>query len=95
MRHHAAGLAMLVLGACADGTATPPAHAAEVAACAAAVAGHVGKGVDAVSASWAGTTAGGVGVVSVTDVEGSGSDRLHTCEVDGSGRVLAIRHPGA
>ena len=47
-----AGL-MLVLAACAAAPA-PESHAAEVAACAAAVAAHVGKGVDAVSASWTG-----------------------------------------
>ena len=52
-----AGL-MLVLAGCAAAPA-PENRAAEVAACAAAVAAHVGKAVDAVSASWTGTTDGG------------------------------------
>ena len=88
-----AGL-MLVLAGCAAAPA-PENHAAEVAACAAAVAAHVGKAVDAVSASWTGTTAAGTGIVTVSDAQGAGAERVHTCEVDGAGRVLAIRHPGA
>jgi hypothetical protein len=96
-----AGL-MLVLAGCA---AAPGAenqaasraqdHAAAVAACAGAVAAHVGKAVDAVAASWTGTTEAGTGIVGVSDTQGTGGERTHTCEVDGAGRVLAIRHPGA
>ena len=84
-------------GACAGGARRRRRRAttAEVAACAAAVAAHVGKGVDAVSASWTGTTEAGTGIVTVSDAQGAGAERVHTCEVDGAGRVLAIRHPGA
>jgi hypothetical protein len=86
-----AGVA-LVVAACA---AAPESHEAEVAACAAAVAAHVGKGVEAVSASWSGMTEAGTGMVTVSDAAGAGGERVHTCEVDGGGRVLAVRHPGA
>jgi hypothetical protein len=85
---------LLVLAGCAAAPA-PESHAPEVAACAAAVAAHVGKAVDAVSASWTGTTPEGLGLVTVSDAGGAGGERVHTCEVDGTGRVLAIRHPGA
>jgi hypothetical protein len=88
-----AGL-LLVLAGCAAPPA-PEGHAAEVAACAAAVAAHVGKGIEAVEASWTGTTKAGTGMVTVSDAQASGDERVHTCEVDGAGRVLAIRHPGA
>jgi hypothetical protein len=92
-----AGLAVgALLAGCAAGEAPPAAdHRAEVAACAAAVAAHVGKGVEAVEASWTGTTEAGTGMVTVSDAQGSGGERVHTCEVDAAGRVLAIRHPGA
>ncbi|HET9069071.1 MAG TPA: hypothetical protein VFN28_10540 [Amaricoccus sp.] len=89
---------LLLLAGCAAAPVSAPrpeSHEAGVAACAAAVAAHVGKDVGAVQASWAGATEGGVGVVSVTDAGSAGGERLHTCEVDGAGRVLAIRHPGA
>ena len=91
------GMGAAVLLAACGAEETPPAagHEAAVAACAAAVATHVGKGTDAVTANWAGTTAAGAGIVAVTDAGGSGGERLHQCEVDGAGRVLAIRHPGA
>jgi hypothetical protein len=85
-------LALLVPAACAPAPA--PDHDAEVAACAAAVAAHVGKPVAAVEAGWAQATADG-GIVTVTDASGAGGERLHTCEVDASGRVRAILHPGA
>ena len=54
----------------------------------------MGKAVEAVSASWTGTTEAGTGIVTVSDAQGAGAERVHTCEVDGAGRVLAIRHPG-
>jgi hypothetical protein len=87
-------LALLVPAACAPAPAPAPDHDAAVAACAAAVAAHVGKPVAAVEAGWAQATADG-GIVTVTDVSGAGGERLHTCEVDASGRVRAILHPGA
>ncbi len=82
------------LAACAAEEA-PADRSAEVAACAAAVAAHVGKPVAAVSAAWTGATAAGGGIVTVADLEGAGGERVHTCEVDAAGNVLAIRHPGA
>ena len=85
----------VVLAGCA--AATPRRrgdHAAEVEACAAAVAAHVGKGAEAVAARWTGADRAGIGIVTVSDAQGAGAERVHTCEVDGAGRVLAIRHPG-
>ena len=56
---------------------------------------HVGKPAEAVSARFDAVGADGVSVVVVTDAGGAGGERMHTCEVDAAGRVLAIRHPGA
>jgi hypothetical protein len=85
----------LLLAAC-SGTPDPEAdRSAAVTACAAAVARHVGKPVDAVAATWTGASAEGIGVVTVTDAGAAGGERLHTCEVGASGEVRAIRHPGA
>ena len=86
---------LLVLAGCATAPAPEADHGAAVAACAAAVAAHVGKPVEAVAAAWSGPSAEGGGVVTVTDAGGAGGERLHTCAVDAGGRVLAIRHPGA
>lgn len=89
---------MVALAGCASTPAAVPEadHGAAIAACAAAVAAHVGKPVEAVTAAWTGAPAGGLGVVGVTDVvSGAGGERFHTCEVDDAGRVQAIRHPGA
>jgi hypothetical protein len=61
----------------------------------AAVAAHVGKPTDAVAASWSGATEAGTAMVTVSDAEAGGAERVHTCEVDAAGRVRAIRHPGA
>lgn len=82
------------LAACAVEEA-PVDHAAEVGACAAAVAAHVGEPVAAVSAGWTGSTGEGGGIVTVSDAQGAGGERVHTCEVDAAGNVRAIRHPGA
>ena len=84
-----------ILAACAPQGAPEADHGTEIAACAAVVAGHLGKDVGAVTAGWSGATAGGGGIVTVSDAAGAGGERVHTCEVDGAGRVLAIRHPGA
>jgi hypothetical protein len=90
------GIVMLGLMGCAAETGTAEAdRTALVAACAAAVAAHVGKGADAVTATWTGTTPEGIGLVAVGDAQESGAERVHVCEVDGAGRVLAIEHPGA
>jgi hypothetical protein len=89
---------LIVMGGCAaDGLtgAVELDQAAAVAACAAAVAAHVGKPTDAVVASWSGPTAAGGGLVTVTDAQSVGAERLHSCEVDAGGRVVAILHPGA
>ncbi len=101
MRWFQAILPAVGLAACAVGTgetsgAADAARAAQVNACTAAVAAHVGKPTDAVVAEWTGaTTTAGTAVVTVRDDQGGGRERVHTCEVDAGGRVLAIRHPGA
>jgi hypothetical protein len=85
----------IILAGCAAQEAPAPDHAALVEACAVALAKHVGKEVDAVTASWTGSTADGMGIVTVSDVQAARVELVHTCEVDGAGRVLALRHPGA
>ncbi len=93
IRTKMAALALGLAGCAAQPAAVE--HGAAVDACAAAVAAHVGKPVEAVAPSWTGTTAEGRDVVTVTDDQGAGGERRHTCEVDAAGQVLAIRHPGA
>jgi hypothetical protein len=90
-------LAVAAVTGCAAETVDAPeaAREAQVAACAAAVAAHVGKPTDAVAASWSGATEAGTAMVTVSDAEAGGAERVHTCEVDAAGRVRAIRHPGA
>ena len=92
-----AGLIAVTLAGCAAQPAPDEAEAtraAQAQACAAAVAQHVGKGVDAVTATLDHATPEGTTVFVVTDAQGSGGERVHTCEVDASARVLAILHPG-
>ena len=94
MRH--LGWAALVLAGCAA-EAPAPVEAdrnLQEASCAAAVAAHVGKGPGAVAALWSGETPTGNGIVTVSDDGGAGSERVHSCEVDAGGHVLAIRHVG-
>jgi len=94
-------LALAALAGCAQsggetaGEAQGIQRAAQQQACAAAVASHIGKPVEAVSSVWDHETPDGGAVVTVTDTTPGGSDRVHSCEVDAGGRVLAIRHPGA
>lgn len=81
--------ALLLLGACAAEPPEPaPPSAAGAEACQAAVAAHVGKGVDAVAVDWVETRPDGVEVFEAVD-----GSRRHTCDVDAAGRVLAIDHP--
>jgi hypothetical protein len=80
---------------CAVQTVPGPDVAGIERACAGVVADHVGKPAEAVSARFDAVGADGVSVVVVTDAGGAGGERIHTCEVDAAGRVLAIRHPGA
>jgi hypothetical protein len=86
---------MIALAGCAAAPPAGPSPEAAVAACAAAVAAHVGKPVDAVVATWSGPSAAGGGLVTVTDAQSAGAERLHSCEVDAGGAVVAILHPGA
>ena len=88
-------LVVLALAGCAAQPEPAADRSRLVTACAAAVATHVGKTVDAVSAARTGTTPEGVGIVTVSDMQGAGAERVHTCEVDGAGQVLRIDHPGA
>jgi hypothetical protein len=90
-------LAVLAVAGCAAETAGAPeaARQTQVAACASAVAAHVGKPTDGVAASWTGATEAGIAIVTVSDAEAGGAERVHTCEIDAAGQVRAIRHPGA
>jgi hypothetical protein len=92
----ASAAALIALAGCsvAEQPAGPD-PAAAVGACTAAVAAHVGKSADAVVAAWSGATASGGGMVTATDAQAGGAERLHSCEVDAGGRVVAILHPGA
>lgn len=91
------GIGLIVLAAalagCGDEVVTeaPPAeidHAAQEAACAAAVAAHAGLGLEAVTPEWTGVTDTGTDIVFVRH-----GGTLHTCEVDAGGRVLELQHP--
>jgi hypothetical protein len=89
-----AGLAALALAGCAAGPA-PVASldpSAAAAACAAAIAAHVGKPVEAVSAVWDGPTPGGGGTVTVTDAAAGTGERVHRCTVRADGSVAALSH---
>jgi hypothetical protein len=83
------------IAGCAVQTVPGPDVAGIERACSGVVADHVGKPAAAVSARFDAVGADGVSVVVVTDAGGAGGERIHTCEVDAAGRVLAIRHPGA
>ena len=85
---------MAAIAGCAAEVVPEPDVARLEQACAAVVAEHVGKPVEAVAAGRA-DRGSGISVVAVTDAGGAGGERVHTCEVDAAGRVLAIRHPGA
>jgi hypothetical protein len=78
----------LILAAC---TAPPAPEAPSrddlARACAAAVAGHVGKPVAAVETRFRATDPDGVTVFAVRD-----GDRVHDCRIDAAGRVLRLDH---
>jgi hypothetical protein len=87
--------ASVLVAACTAEVPAPADHGRDERACAAAVAAHVGKPVEAVGARWSGATAEGGGIVTVSDAQGAGGERVHTCEVDVAGNLVAIRHPRA
>ena len=101
MRRIGIVLALAALAGCAQSSSETAGEkqgiqrAAQQQACAAAVANHIGKPVDAVSSVRDRETADGGAVVTVTDTTPGGSDRVHTCEVDAAAQVHAILHPGA
>lgn len=81
-------LTLLPLAACMQ--AAPPASpplAAQEAACAAAIARHIGQPVAAVQPRWLSET-GGIATVETLD-----NGRRHLCRVDATGRVLGYSHP--
>ena len=82
--------ACLALAACAEAPPPPagPDRAAQEAACAAAVAAHVGLPAEAVATVWRETGPDGVAVFEARD-----GNRLHLCEVSVAGRVSRIEHP--
>ena len=96
MRYAKLAVIAVTLAGCAAGAPAGPDRAAQTASCAQAVAAHVGKPAAAVTATWTGVTSeSGVATVTVSDEQGEGAERVHTCEVNAAGQVLAIRHPGA
>lgn len=84
-------LLLLPLAACAAEPvpAAPGLRARQEAACTAAIAAHVRRAPDGITARRVSET-GGTATVEVRD-----GNRLHLCQVDGSGRVLDFSHPGA
>jgi hypothetical protein len=95
MRYVKLAVIAVALAGCAAGSPAGPDRAAQTASCAQAVAAHVGKPVEAVTATWSGMESENVAVVTVSDQQGTGAERVHTCDVNAAGQVLAIRHPGA
>ena len=88
------GLVVLGLAGCAaQPDAAGPDRSVLVAACQVAVAAHVGKARDAVTAEWSGTTPAGMGLVTVSDAQGAGAERVHTCEVTADLRIVEVLHP--
>lgn len=83
-------LSLAPLAACMQAEPAPgDPRARQEAACAAAIAAHVGRPAGEVTSRWM-SEAGGVASVEARD-----GDRLHLCSVDASGRVLGYSHPGA
>ncbi len=93
MRYGKLGVVAVAQAGCAAGEPAGPDRAAQTASCAQAVAAHVGKPVEAVAATWSGMSSEGVAAVTVSDEQGAVTERVHACEVDAAGRVLAILHP--
>ena len=81
-------LTLLPLAACMEvaPVATTP-QAAQEAACAAAIAQHIGQPVAAVQPRWL-SEAGGIAIIETLDNGGR-----HLCRVDAAGRVLGYSHP--
>lgn len=85
-------LALLPLAACETPTAPPPApdlHAHQEAACASAIAAHIGRPVAVVTTRWLSETGG------TAQIEAIDGNRRHLCAVDAAGRVLSYSHPPA
>ena len=84
-------LTLLPLAACMQAAppASPPqaAQATQEAACAAAIARHIGQPVTTVQPRWLSDT-GGIATVETLD-----NGRRHLCRVDAAGRVLGYSHP--
>lgn len=82
---------VLLAAGCVGGQARPRVDtvAAQEAACAAAIAAHVGKPASAVRARWL-SIADGIATVEVVD-----GGRRHLCMVDSAARVRTWSHPGA
>lgn len=88
-------LPLVQLAACAAEPAPVPAptapdlRARQEAACTATIAAHIRRPSAEVTSRWLSDAAG------VATVEARDGNRLHLCQVDGSGRVLGYTHPGA
>ena len=86
-------LPLVQLAACATAPVPAPAapdlRARQEAACTATIAAHIRRPSAEVTSRWLSDAAG------VATVEARDGNRLHLCQVDGSGRVLGYTHPGA
>ena len=93
MRRLLPGL-LLLLCACTPPAPDAASEPAALAACADAVARHVGRPVGAVRATWSGETAEG-GLVTVSDSAGGAGERVHRCILGPDGTVRALEHTGS
>jgi hypothetical protein len=81
---------LLLLSACAEtAPPVPDLQSRQEAACAAAIAAHVGRPESQISARWLSEQDG------KAQIETLDGGRRHICEVDASGRVLGYSHPDA
>lgn len=81
-------LPLAQLAACGEvAPAATDLRARQEAACTATIAAHVARPPAEVASRWLSETNG------VAEIEARDGDRIHLCQVDGSGRVLSYSHP--
>lgn len=78
---------VLLAGCAAPETPSADLLSRQEAACTTSIAAHVGRPPAEVRSRWLSEVGG------VARVEARDGDRLHICNVDGSGRVMGYTHP--